>query len=371
MPLPGSVSTATITETYLDATGAPDKGTVTLTPTTRVTVAGTSITLGRVIGKVVNGVLLGPDGVNPLVVAGTDDTDLSPAGWAYRIEERVGRIDKTYVAFIPAGAVTLHSLAPIELPPEGEVLVRTVEGVGPDATGNIDLNLAGGGPHTHPISDVTGLQSALDLKAPLANPAFTGTPTGITKSHVGLANVDNTSDLAKPISAATQTALDGKSATGHTHGGGGSGIKAIRRAVIANPGDATLPNSPATWVAVAGFELSIPAAIDDEVELLWNAMRNNNASAVLDAAVIVGSDIRRFGASNSSTPALEGNPAWYHTNTFTSHSGGFDFKVTANDLDGSNVRFVVVCKSNGTGTLFSSTNYPFRWRALNYGPITG
>lgn len=31
-----------------------------------------------------------------------------------------------------------------------------------------------------------------------------------TKSDVGLANVDNTSDLAKPISTATQTALDGK-----------------------------------------------------------------------------------------------------------------------------------------------------------------
>ena len=31
-----------------------------------------------------------------------------------------------------------------------------------------------------------------------------------TKSDVGLSNVDNTSDLAKPVSTATQTALDGK-----------------------------------------------------------------------------------------------------------------------------------------------------------------
>ncbi|MFA7264904.1 MAG: hypothetical protein WC054_01090 [Candidatus Nanopelagicales bacterium] len=56
-------------------------------------------------------------------------------------------------------------------------------------------------------------QSALDLKAPLASPAFTGTPTGITKTHVGLGNVDNTSDANKPISSATQTALDGKQAS--------------------------------------------------------------------------------------------------------------------------------------------------------------
>lgn len=34
--------------------------------------------------------------------------------------------------------------------------------------------------------------------------------TGLTKSQVGLGNVDNTSDVNKPISAATQTALNGK-----------------------------------------------------------------------------------------------------------------------------------------------------------------
>jgi len=45
-----------------------------------------------------------------------------------------------------------------------------------------------------------------------------GTAQGIanlaTKTTVGLGNADNTSDLNKPISTATQTALDGKAATG-------------------------------------------------------------------------------------------------------------------------------------------------------------
>ena len=57
-----------------------------------------------------------------------------------------------------------------------------------------------------PVSTAT--QTALDLKAPLASPTFTGTVAGVTKAHVGLANVDNTSDASKPISTATQTALD-------------------------------------------------------------------------------------------------------------------------------------------------------------------
>ncbi|MFN9688421.1 MAG: hypothetical protein ACK57X_06095, partial [Bacteroidota bacterium] len=45
----------------------------------------------------------------------------------------------------------------------------------------------------------------LALKAPINNPAFTGTVTGITKAMVDLGNVDNTSDVNKPVSSATQT----------------------------------------------------------------------------------------------------------------------------------------------------------------------
>jgi hypothetical protein len=47
-------------------------------------------------------------------------------------------------------------------------------------------------------------------KANLASPTFTGTVAGITSSMVGLGNVDNTSDTAKPVSTAQQTALDAK-----------------------------------------------------------------------------------------------------------------------------------------------------------------
>lgn len=39
----------------------------------------------------------------------------------------------------------------------------------------------------------------------------------LTKGDVGLGNVDNTSDANKPVSTATQTALNGKANTSHTH----------------------------------------------------------------------------------------------------------------------------------------------------------
>ena len=57
-------------------------------------------------------------------------------------------------------------------------------------------------------SKISGLTSDLASKAPTASPTFTGTVSGITKTMVGLGNVDNTSDASKPISTATQTALD-------------------------------------------------------------------------------------------------------------------------------------------------------------------
>lgn len=45
-------------------------------------------------------------------------------------------------------------------------------------------------------------------KAETDSPTFTGTVSGITKEMIGLGNVDNTSDVNKPISTATQTAID-------------------------------------------------------------------------------------------------------------------------------------------------------------------
>lgn len=57
----------------------------------------------------------------------------------------------------------------------------------------------------------------------------------LTKADVGLGNVDNTSDLGKPISTATQTALNGKQAT---ITGGASTITSsnltVNRALVSN-----------------------------------------------------------------------------------------------------------------------------------------
>jgi hypothetical protein len=81
--------------------------------------------------------------------------------------------------------------------------------------------------NVHGIADTAALatktyvDNADNLKSNIAGPTFTGTvtiptltvtttATGITATMVGLGNVDNTSDANKPVSTATQTALDAK-----------------------------------------------------------------------------------------------------------------------------------------------------------------
>ena len=67
-----------------------------------------------------------------------------------------------------------------------------------------------------PISYLQGINntvqaSLINLKANIQSPTFTGTVGGISKAMVGLGNVDNTTDDAKPVSAATQLLLNTRS----------------------------------------------------------------------------------------------------------------------------------------------------------------
>ena len=66
---------------------------------------------------------------------------------------------------------------------------------------------------TNPVQNKV-INTALNTKANqsdlTSHTGNTSNPHNVTKAQVGLGNVDNTSDLSKPISTATQTALDNK-----------------------------------------------------------------------------------------------------------------------------------------------------------------
>lgn len=183
----------------------------------------------------------------------------------------------------------------------------------------------------------------------------------VDKTDLGLGNVDNTSDALKPVSAATQTALDAKAPT-----------LVVARARITT-GNIPLPNTAGGWQPLAGVELACPAALGHYLEVEVEGMRNSSESGFLDLAVIVGSSLVHFLGSDSASPLPEGDPAWYPGTAdihYATKSGGRDLVVTADHLDAGQVRVVVACKGTGGGVLYASTDYPFFWRITNHGPVT-
>ena len=89
-------------------------------------------------------------------------------------------------------ATTAFVLANATITPDATTTVKGIVKLAGDLGGTADLPTV----------------PKLALKAPLASPTFTGTVSGITSTMVGLASVDNTTDLLKPVSTATQSALD-------------------------------------------------------------------------------------------------------------------------------------------------------------------
>lgn len=68
-----------------------------------------------------------------------------------------------------------------------------------------------------PASAVGSWRQLTSPASPVQSVAGKTGAVTLAKVDVGLGNVDNTSDAAKPISTATQAALDGKAASDHTH----------------------------------------------------------------------------------------------------------------------------------------------------------
>ena len=115
----------------------------------------------------------------------------------------------------------------------------------------------------------TTISSALGLKAPTDSPTFTGTVSGITKSMVGLGNVDNTSDSSKPISTLVQNALNDKAnSASPTFTGTVSGITAAMVGLgnVTNESKATMFANSAftgtTTFAAIGSSINVFSDVD-------------------------------------------------------------------------------------------------------------
>ena len=164
----------------------------------------------------------------------------------------------------------------------------------------------------------------------------------LTKTDVGLGNVDNTSDLLKPISTATTTALSGKSDTSHTHTAASTTV-----AGFMSSGDKTKLDG----VAASANNYSHPTG-DGNLHVLATGTTNNGR--VLKAGSTAGSlswgtltktDVGLGNVDNTSdllkpistatTTALSGKSDTSHTHTAaTTTVAGFMSSADKTKLDG-------------------------------------
>lgn len=154
-----------------------------------------------------------------------------------------------------------------------------------------------------------------------------------------------------------------------------SDVQAAKQPVVRSAnvttGNVTLPNTSGLWAAI-GLELQIPASVGDYVEIIPSFMWQPSGTNYLEMANIVGTTVQRYSSTgtNTSSGGGQGDPAMYAApSTYRTAGPVFGFTVTAGDLDSGNVRFNILTKGTGGDTLYASTNYPFRWRAINYGPV--
>jgi len=268
-------------------------------------------------------------------------------------------------------SAALTTLVGTKAPIASPTFTGTVSGI--DKTmvglGNVDNTTDAG----KPVSTAT--QTALDLKlasataastyAPIASPTFTGTVSGITKTMVGLGNVDNTTDANKPVSTATQTALDLKlaSATASTtyetitnvalkapiasptFTGTVSGITATMVGLgnVDNTSDANKPVSTATQTAL---DLKVDESLFDAKGDLLVASADNTP-----AKLTVGTNGYLLTANSSATNGVEWAAAPVSLPSQTGNSG----KYLTTDGSSATWGTLVVPITTGTVTVNQNT----------------
>jgi hypothetical protein len=136
----------------------------------------------------------------------------------------------------------------------GELAINTADGKAFTKKDNGTVVEIGG------VTSVAGRQGAVTL----------------TKTDVGLDNVDNTSDANKPVSTATQTALNGKANSTHTHAQ--SDITNLvsdlaAKAPLASPALTGTPTAPTAAANTNSTQVATTAYVQSELaagDLKWN-----------------------------------------------------------------------------------------------------
>lgn len=381
MALPASVPTGTVTGTWYTPKG--------------------DLAVGTIVFLLLESVEV-PDDPDGVVIPVKTVVDV-PAGvlnqtlpeGLYQVSVRLSELYRVtkVIEVVEGVALNLPDAVGMLLPdPDLYDPVRSVNGHFPDQYGNIFVPEGGGGgvtdhgaltglsdddhpqyhndargdaryallAHTHAISNVTGLQTALDGKQPTGSYA---TSTELATGLAAKADTVHTHSIAQVTSL--QATLDAKALA--------TDVTAVRpRTLIVNDKSQPLgvdyfpmPDTSDAWTLFSlPGEYSITAAAGEYIEVSYNVLVNSAINCFTDLVVVTGGTptIQRYLSSNSATPSFQGSSGNYTDGggaALQGRSGTFGFIAGAGDIDAGTVRIRWAIKtSSGTGRLYAAPNYP-------------
>jgi len=396
MPLPPSVDTFILVGRYPGLDGQSATGSVTFTPnvTPLTDTADPAMIVGPATVRLV-------DGRFSARLPYTDNSSLSPSGWAIEVAESIDGISNRAPFLIqvvrPQGpTVDLATVAPVSPPPAA---VSTVYGVlaqpntwsglnnftGGLAIGGVRIStppassaqfLSGDGswrlPPSGAVLSVNGLLGDVVLTpsiiGALPTSAFTARGSLLVGSGAS-AYVVLPSGSDGYVLTSSAAAPGGVVWAPSSGGGGGTTVR-VRFGYVTS-GDQTL-NADASWSAYPLVTLSVPASVGDVVSLFVKAMWQKGSGDQIDWAThTTAGGLVHFASNGTGTPAVQGDPGWYPDGAFPRNGSPWTFRVQAADIETDGSVHVVLAHLGGSGgTFFSSTNYPAELTMVNWGPQT-
>jgi len=360
MPLPASVPVGTVTGRYYEPDGDNAAGTVYFLLLNEIEVPDDA-----------DGVVI-PLMTKASIASGVLNVTL-PAGF-YNTRVRLGDwYEKSLVIEVKSGeALNLPDAVGVVPPEELLTPVRSVNGVLPDASGNIEITGGGSGA----VSSVFGRTGAVTAQS-----------GDYTKTQVGLSNVDNTSDSSKPISTLTQAALDTKEASGTASSTMAAHVgavdphpqyaleSALPKPVKAfgttgkitgtfGPGDTT-----GVWTVVPSqWRVTVPASVGDVLCLDPSVIALVGSDAEMDVCSINPNDNTRlrYYSSGTSTQGGNGHGGLYMGQQYNHKMNPIKWVVTADDIVSGNVTLAYMYRS-GAGITWGSGAYPNEITLINEG----
>lgn len=241
----------------------------------------------------------------------------------------------------------------------------------PDFAGTVTVALSNKQPLDSDLTAIAGLTpSNSDILQRIAGawanrtPAQFKTDLSLSKADVGLANVDNTSDLNKPISTLTAAAIVQRALPNRI-------LRVIDKSKQGAGVTYNLPNTSSAWGLDASIptEYTIQANIGDDISLYYDFLSDTHSAFAFDFVVVTGGTptIQRYLSSGTSSPSSDGPSGSYPaTERFQGMSGTIGFTVEAGDLDTGSVRLRWAIKSTvDTGKIYADNNYPLTIRVVN------